>query len=449
MLGTSLKTTFYHPNPHLQTPWNWLQFGLLSFPLSPFLGGLSIVVASLLTWRKQYKIISKNPIHKGFAILSILLLITTAFAPHKLEALLGLFNLVPFFFFFTGLTPLIPTTTQLRQISWIMVFGSVPVLIIGFGQLFLSWNFQFHVLWIVFDWIIAPEKSLSGRMAANFMHPNTLASYLVTIFILGLGLWLENYHQLKQKNRLIIFLTITVFANFIALILTNSRNGWGIAVFACLAYALYKGWRFIVAAVVSITSCFFLAAFAPSPIAEFFRRFVPYAIWARLNDDMFPDRPIALMRKTQWEFAWNLTQQHPLTGSGLRSFSGLYKTQMQIDVNHPHNLFLMLSAETGLITTLIFCGLLFWILITATQILWKSKSLEPENRLIFLSYLITFIGWILFNTVDITIFDIRLNTLSWVFVAALSGVMYKYSSYQFSEIQSPHPQPPPRKRGGD
>ncbi|MFN6394965.1 MAG: O-antigen ligase family protein [Aphanizomenon sp.] len=427
MLGNRLNKTFYHPNSRLQTPWNWLQFGLLSFPLSPFLGGISIVVASLLTWRKQHQIISQNPIHKGFAILSILLLITSGFAPHKLDAFLGLFNLLPFFFFFTGLTPLIQTPAQLRQISWIMVFGSVPILIIGFGQLFLGWNFQFQFLWIVFDWIVAPEKSLSGRMASNFMHPNTLAAYLLTIFILGLGLWLENYHKLKQKNPLIIFLTITVFANFIALILTNSRNGWGITIFTCLAYALYRGWRLIVTVVVSITSCFFLAAFAPSPIAQFFRLFVPYGIWARLNDDMFPDRPVGLMRKTQWEFAWNLTQQHPLTGSGLRSFGGLYKNQIQIDVNHPHNLFLMLSAETGLITTLLFCGLLISILITASQLLWKSKSIEPENRLIFFSYLITFIGWILFNTVDVTTFDIRLNTLSWVFVASLCGVMYQYT----------------------
>lgn len=428
MLGNRLNKTFDHPNPRLQTPWNWLQFGLISFPLSPFLGGISIVVASLLTWRKQYHIISDRPIHKGFAILSILLLITTGFAPSKLDAVLGLFNFIPFFFFFTGLTPLIQTPAQLRQIAWIMVFGSVPVFIIGFGQLFLGWNFQFQFLWIVFDWVVAPEKSLSGRMTANFMHPNTLAAYLVTIFIFGLGLWLENYHKLKRKNRLIIFLTITVFANFIALILTNSRNGWGITIFACLAYALYKGWRLIVAAVFTITSFCFLAAFAPSPIAQFFRNVVPYGIWARLNDDMFPDRPVGLMRKTQWEFAWNLTQQHPFTGSGLRSFGGLYKTQMQIDVNHPHNLFLMLSAETGLITTLLFCGLLIWILIAASQILWKSKYIEPENRLIFFSYLITFSGWILFNTVDVTTFDIRLNTLSWVFVAALSGVMYQYQS---------------------
>ncbi|MFM6132830.1 MAG: O-antigen ligase family protein, partial [Sphaerospermopsis kisseleviana] len=220
--------------------------------------------------------------------------------------------------------------------------------IIGFGQLFLGWSFKIQFLWVLIDLTIAPGGDPPGRMASVFMHANTLAAYLVTIFILGLGLWLDNYQKLQQKipqkiitnYRTLIFLTISVIANFLALILTNSRNAWGIAIITCLAYALYQGWRLIVAGFLSIATSILLAAFAPGAIAQFFRRFVPYFIWARLNDQMFPDRPVALMRKTQWEFAWNLTQQHPFTGWGLRSFSGLYKTKMQIDLGHPHNLFL-------------------------------------------------------------------------------------------------------------
>ncbi|MBD2294854.1 O-antigen ligase family protein [Anabaena sphaerica FACHB-251] len=439
MLGASLNKAFYHPEPSLQPAWNSLQFGLLVFPISPFLGAVTISLASLITWAKKYRTISRRPLHQGFAILSFLLLITTGFASHKLEAFLGLFNLLPYFFVFAGLTSLIQTPAQLRQIAWIMVFGSLPVVIIGFGQLFLGWTLKLQFLWILLDWTVAPGGEPAGRMASVLMHANTLAAYLVTIFILGLGLWLENYQKLKQKltvknsssplsYRPIIFLTIAVFANFIALILTNSRNGWVIAIVTCLAYAFYQGWRLIVAGFLSIATSILLAAFAPSAIAQFFRRFVPYFIWARLNDDMYPDRPVALMRKTQWEFAWNLTQQHPFTGWGLRSFSGLYKAQMATDLGHPHNLFLMLSAETGLVTTLLFCGLLAGIIITASQVLWQSKSLEPENRLIFFSYLLAFIGWILFNTVDVTTFDIRLSTLFWVYLAALCGVIYQYKS---------------------
>lgn len=434
MLGVSLNKAFYHPDSSLQPAWNSLQFGLLVFPVNPFLGAVTIFLAALITWAKKSRTISQKPLHKGFAILSLLLLITTGFASHKLEAFLGLFNLLPYFFVFAGLTSLIQTPAQLWRIAWIMIIGSLPVVIIGFGQLFLGWSFKIQFLWVLIDLTIAPGGDPPGRMASVFMHANTLAAYLVTIFILGLGLWLENYQKIQQKiqqkittnYRTLIFLTITVIANFLALILTNSRNAWGIAIITCLAYALYQGWRLVVAGFLSIATSILLAAFAPEAIAQFFRRFVPYFIWARLNDQMYPDRPVALMRKTQWEFAWNLTQQHPFTGWGLRSFSGLYKTKMQIDLGHPHNLFLMLSAETGLITTLLFCGLLIWILITAGKTLWKSKYLEPENRIIFFSYLLAFIGWIIFNTVDVTTFDLRLSTLFWVFLAALCGVVYKY-----------------------
>jgi O-antigen ligase len=440
MLGASLNKAFYHPDSSLQIPWNSLQFGLLVFPLNPFLGAVTISLAALITWAKKYRLIIRRPLHQGFAILSLLLLITTGFASHKLEAFLGLFNLLPYFFVFAALTALIQTSAQLRQIAWIIVFGSLPMVIIGFGQLFLGWSFKLQFLWELIDSTLSPGGEPPGRMASVLMHANTLAAYLVTIFILGLGLWLENYQKLKQKLKVknlpissstyrpVIFLTIAVFANFIALILTNSRNGWVIAIITCLAYALYQGWRLIVAGCMSIATVILLAAFAPSASAQFFRRFIPYFIWARLNDDIYPDRPVALMRKTQWEFAWNLTQQHPFTGWGLRSFSGLYKAKMATDLGHPHNLFLMLSAETGLITTLLFSGILAGILFTASQLLWQSESLEPENRLIFFSYLLAFISWILFNTVDVTTFDLRLSTLSWVFIAALCGVIFHHDS---------------------
>ncbi|WP_017651414.1 O-antigen ligase family protein [Fortiea contorta] len=440
MLGASLNKAFDHPQTNLQFPWQCTQWGLLVFPLSPFLGAVAIVLASLVTWSRQHQTIIRRPLNWGFALVSALLIVTTGFADDKVAAFLGLFNLLPYFFVYTGLSALIQTTAQLRQIAYILVIGSVPVVIFGWGQLFLGWNFDFKFLWIVLEWAIAPGGNPSGRMASILMHANTLAAYLVIVFILALGLWLEKYRQLKQ-TRLIaqnkqlstlpfIFLTIALLGNFIALILTNSRNGWAIAIFACLAYALYQGWRLIVGAVVVIVASILSAAFAPSPVAQFFRRFIPAFFWARLNDDMYPDRPLALMRKTQWEFAWSLTQQHPWTGWGLRSFSKLYQAKMQISLGHPHNIFLMLAAETGIPTTLLFCALLIWILIAGIQLLVHSNYLNPEQRLIFFSYLTVGIGCVLLNTVDVTLFDLRLNTFFWVIFSAISGATYHYHRHE-------------------
>ncbi|MEH2050816.1 O-antigen ligase family protein [Nostoc sp.] len=456
MLGASLNKVFDYFKSRWQSSWNYSLWALLIFPLSPLVGAVTVGFVSLITWLKQSRKINRRPINWGFALLSMLLIVSAGFAQDKTAAFLGLFNFLPFFLLFAAHSALIQTFAQLRQMAWALVIGSMPVVIIGFGQLFLGWSFKFEILWVVLSWTVRPGGNPPGRIASFFLHANTFAAYLTIVFILGLGLWLEQWTE-RQRGRgaegqrgrwerltatfpllsqspipnpqspiPFLFLTVAVIADFIALIFTNSRNGWAIAIFACLAYALYQGWRILVGGVAAIVSSVLLAAFAPSPVAHIFRWVVPAFFWARLNDDMYPNRPVALMRKTQWEFAWSLAQQHPLTGWGLRSFSTLYNAKMQIPLGHPHNLFLMLSAETGFLNALLFCGLLAWILITGVQLLQKSK-INTGDRLIFFSYLLAFGGWILLNTVDVTLFDFRLNALSWLIVAAICGVIDRYS----------------------
>ncbi|MEH2235561.1 O-antigen ligase family protein [Nostoc sp.] len=444
MLGASLNKLFYYFKSHWQSSWNYSLWAMLIFPLSPLLGAVTIGVVSLITWVKQYRKISRRPLNWGFALLSVLLIISAGFAQDKTTAFVGLFNLLPFFLVLAAHSTLIQTFAQLRQMAWILVIGSMPVVTIGLGQLFLGWSLKFEILWIVLAWTIRPGGNPPGRIASLFLHANTFAAYLVIVFILGLGLWLEQWRlgiryrglSIGKNSVPFLFLTVAIITNFIALIFTSSRNGWAIAIFACLAYALYQGWRILVGSVAAIVSSVLLAAFAPSPVAQFFRQYVPAFFWARLNDDMYPDRPVALMRKTQWEFAWSLAQEHPWTGWGLRSFSRLYKAQMQIPLGHPHNFFLMLSAETGFPSTFLFCGLLAWILITGVQLLRKSIYINTEDRLIFFSYLLAFVGWILLNTVDVTLFDIRLNALSWLILAAICGVVHRYNQQNRLDISS-------------
>ena len=465
MLGTRLKTAFRHPNPNLQFPWNLAQLGLFIFPLSPFLGAVTLGLASLKTWLQQHRTIIRRPLNWGFALLGVLLIISSALAENKTEAFLGLFNFLPFFLFFVGFSALVETPSQLRQLTWNLVISSVPVVIIGFGQLFLGWTCKLEILWIVLEINILHQGDPPGRMASIFMHANTLAAYLVIVFILGLGLWLESYQQLRGKDLRttkrqkdkedkedkeeiyisslsspsplsppsshlpFLFLTVVLIANFVALILTNSRNAWAIAIAACLAYAVYQGWRILVAFVSGVVASVMLAAFAPSPIAVIFRKVVPAFFWARLNDQMYPHRPPALMRKTQWQFAWSLAEQRPWTGWGLRNFTALYKAQSQIRLGHPHNLFLMLSAETGLPSTLLFCGLLGWILFGGIQVLRTSKDIDQKDKLILFSYLLVLVGWVLFNTADVTLFDFRLNTLAWLLFSTVCGVVYRYNQH--------------------
>ncbi|MGD1909453.1 MAG: O-antigen ligase family protein [Rivularia sp. (in: cyanobacteria)] len=432
----SIWSYLQHWDPKLRFSWHCLQLGLFVFPLFPALGAVGLFLSAIISCLRQYRQIIKNPFYRGFILLSALLVITIGFAHDKVTAFLGLFNLLPFFLLFAGWSHLIQTTAQLKQISWILTINSLPVVILGIGQLFLGWGTSGLVSNIL-GWSLVAGGNPPNRMASVFMYANTLAGYLAIVFILSFGLWLQEWRKFRKRRQgdklessppfppisqsphPLLFLSLAVIINFVGLILTNSRNAWVIALVACLAYAVYQGWHLIVAGVTGIATSVLLAAFAPPTIAELFRKVVPAFFWARFNDQLYPDRPLALMRTTQWKFAWSLTIQRPWTGWGLRSFSDIYQTQMNLWLGHPHNLFLMLSAETGLPATLLFCGLLGWIFIKGVRFL---RIIPKEDKLIFFSYLLVFVSWILFNLVDVTLFDFRLNTLLWLMLGTICGV---------------------------
>ncbi|MEG4534024.1 O-antigen ligase family protein [Microcoleus sp. D2_18a_D3] len=471
-----------HPDPRLQIPWNFAQVGMLIFPLIPILGALGLFLGLAGTCKQKFRQISRRPLNRGFAILSALLVITAVFAHNRIEAFVGLYNFLPFFILFAAFSSLIQTLPQLRQLSWIIVISSIPVIILGLGQQFLGWS-GIDQLQPVFGWVLEPKGNPPGRMASVFMYANILACYLTIAFILAMGLWMEEVNcqlsvgscqlavvsrhhlpmpnaQCPMPNAQCLFLSFAAIGNGVALIFTNSRNAWGLAVLTVLAFAFYVGYKKLLAAVLSVASTVFLSAFGPEPLRQSLRRIVPAFFWARLTDEMFPNRPTATLRTTQWEFAWSMTQQRPWTGWGLRNFTPLYQVQMQEWLGHPHSLILMLTAETGIPATLLLFGLVGWVLARSVLLLanWplfpgdikheKIATLEKaENalvfnqnsisnitnqvvgqdvraadRLIFFSYLLAFAACTLFNTVDVTLFDFRLNTTSWLLLAAICGV---------------------------
>ncbi|MEO1185469.1 MAG: O-antigen ligase family protein, partial [Cyanobacteria bacterium J06636_27] len=407
-----------HSNPKLQFSWYLTQLGLLIFPLIPSLGALNLIIALVVTYRTEYRKIINRPLNWGFTLIGLLLIGTTLLADNKIAALLGLFNFVPFFLVFAGFSALIQTKTQLRQLSWILVIGSVLVDIIGIGHMYLGWGTS--LFWeIILGWKLEQGINPVTRMGSVMMNSNLLAAYLIIVFTLGLGLWIENWqkiHKIKLETSKItsnipslptpfILLTLILIGDFTVLILTHSRNGWGNAIFVCVAYAIYQGWYKIIAGLTVVATSIMIAARAPLAIAQWFRSVIPEFFWIRLRNEVYSGVPEVTHRKSQWELAWSLTLQRPWTGWGLRNFSFIFEAKTNYWMGHPHNLFLMLSAETGLPTTILFFGFLGWLFVAGVRLMQNSKFVHSkEDRLLLLSYLLVFAAWLVFNTVDVTIY---------------------------------------------
>ncbi|PSF39336.1 polymerase [Aphanothece hegewaldii CCALA 016] len=427
--------------------WEWrlVKVSVLIFPLVPELGGLGLLIASIRSISKHFSSIIKQPIVWGLGVISLWLILTSSLSPRPIDAFLGLGNFLPFFLLFLGLSYLITTPSQLRQLAWRLLIPSGLVFLLGLGQLFLGWGVP-----AIIDPIVSadfpPYGDPIGRMSSVFMYANILAFYFLMVFILGIGLTIDVFQQWRlnpsAKNRFsLIFLGLTTLGNGLGLILTNSRNAWGLAFLTGLVFALYLGWRALVAGFAVLASSIGLASWGPSPIKEGFRQFVPAYFWARLSDELY-QRPYALLRSTQWKFALQMMLDRPLTGWGLRNFSPMYKAQMKLWLGHPHNLFLMFLAETGIIGTILFCVWVGWILYLAVKLLIVQfsipRSLRHSGHLIFLTYLLAFGEAILFNCFDISAIDGKVNTLGWIILSAIAGIVIKsenflQKTYQFND----------------
>jgi O-antigen ligase len=412
-----------YPDPRLKSCWQGLQAGILLLPLLPNLGCVITLIGVFTTWKYRFKLMIKDPINQGLGLFSILLILTTIWAEDPFNALLGLGNFIPYFIVFAGFSELIQTPHQLRKLAWLIVIPAIPIIILGLGQQFLSWSGG-DPLQGLLGWTLPLNGNPPGRMSSVFMYANILAAYLLLVLTLATGLLIEQLKMILNNNhsksiKSFIFLCIVVTITAIALIVTYSRNAWGLVIFIFLAYAIYLGWQGLVGLILSGILAILGAAFAPDPIRKSLRLIVPAYFWQRLTDQNF-ERPIETLRITQWKFAWNLTLQRPLTGWGLRSFTPLYENQMNVWMGHPHNLLLMLTAEIGIPATLLFVGIIGFILAKFIRIL-TIKDMNALDRLILLSYGLAFAVYTLFNLADVTLFDFRVNTFGWLILAAIWG----------------------------
>ncbi|MDX2098445.1 MAG: O-antigen ligase family protein [Leptolyngbyaceae cyanobacterium bins.59] len=418
-------------------------------------------MTSIWLCARYHSFLLHKPLILGFIGLTVWLITTAIFAVDVEPALLGLFNFVPGLIVFAGFSCLFQSIRQLRQIAWLLILTTVPIVLIGMGQLFWGWAGHPKLFGIVLDLLVDRGGNPPGRMASIFQYANSLAAYLLMVFCLGLGLWFEAWDMAQAKNNpftslpnalrspaliRLSFLSLILVGVTAAILLTSSRNAWFLGVTSFLVFAIYRRWTWIIGAIGVGISCIGGASFGPDPLRPWLRAWVPPFLWARLSDEMFQNRPVPELRTTQWQFAWSMVEQRPWTGWGLRSFTPLYEAAQNYWIGHPHNLFLMIAAESGLISAFLLFGLVGFVTfrgILHLQFISCQQEHEDSNltdwsqpNLIWLAYLVAFGACTLFNVLDVTIFDVRLNLIGWSLLAAINGVLCQQEPIRSSTLKS-------------
>ena len=231
----------------------------------------------------------------------------------------------------------------------------------------------------------AVEYLSRGRAFVPFPTPSALAGYLILLAPLSAALLLETGKNiLKSSTSLLAVILISI-----ALLATQSIGGFlslvlSTAVFLC-ARKKWQAKKIIIPFLCGLILSGFGLILLRNTSAHIF------------NTPLFS----LINRSSYWKEAMNVISQHPFAGVGL----GNYPFFKSIS---PHNSYLQIWAEIGILGLISFVGL-------AYRTLAKQKG--SWNNALWIGSL----AFLIHNLVDFTFFQPEVSLLWWVVAALLTG----------------------------
>ena len=391
------------------------RFSPIALPYLSYVGIVGLLADTIYLWKTFRRSPIEPPLQTGLLWISGLMVISSCFAVDRGEAFLQLTNYFPYFLMFAVLPYFLKGIVQLERLALDLVLTSMPLNLLAFGEYLLR-----------SPWVSRPVRRLGwvkwlrdrpheGRAMVTFGHPNALAAYLVVVFGLGLGLILC-YHGRRsagqsraRSNRFThpVWLYAATFLNLLGIFSAGSRNGLLVAISQLILVSLLsRASRAIwIAGLVSIGGM--LAGVAALGLGG----------RTQLVDTWTDESRLLI-----WRIAIDMIRERPLFGWGLGNYKLQYPQRIvglnaqETYVGHPHNLWLMLGCEAGLLVAI---ALTIWVGVICFRAVKQLMQAPSNDRAIILSYLAAFWGCMAFSLFDVPLFDARLNVMGWLLLAGL------------------------------
>ena len=395
--------------------WVCFQVGLLLLASSALLGGLSLLVALILGSRGRWRPLA-DPANRVLLLASLLMVLGAAGATSGWLAWVGLGNWLPFFWAFWGFQPYLVTPEARRRVGWMLVAGTVPVVVTGFGQLWWGWSGPWQALNGAIIWHLKAGGNPEGRLAGLFDYANIAGSWLALAWPFTLAALVQP--GLSRQGRALILLMASAVAA--AVLLTDSRNAWGALVLAMPLVLGAASWGWLLPLLLIALAVVAAATLpgVPEALQGPARQLVPEAIWARLSDLRYSgQRPLAITRLAQWQTALGLIAERPWLGWGAAAFSLIYPQRTGHWHGHPHNLPIDRALSHGLPAAVLVVGLVLALLGRSAQRGMVGGALF--DRAWWAAALVL----VALHASDIPMYDSRINVAGWVLLAGLRAFL--------------------------
>ena len=415
----------------MTTPFNLKKIGCILFlvgifvlPSMLFFGALFLLLAGIvgsITNNKSYFTDNWNKIFFISGIIIIISVLTHIYSPNdsyniildSKSSILGCLNWLPFFWLFWAIQPYIDSKKKRKKAGLILIAGTFPVLISGFGQYFFEWTGPFEILNGLVVWYQRPlgDHGLTGP----FNNQNYAGAWLSLVWPFSIALLLEKTNSsLKKFTAISFFLSIGLAA-----ILTNSRNAWA-SLFLSIPLVLSIRslfWLLPIIFLLLIISAVTSSELFTGIFQETFRTIIPEKIWMEFT------QKVELPRIQMFISALKISLVEPIFGLGAATFPIIYELQNNVWRGHPHNLILELAVSYGYPVTIIIFSSISLLLIKSSKFVFDKKINEIQFFSFEKAWWSSIFILLISQCFDIQYFDGRISIMFWLLLAGLKTII--------------------------
>ena len=369
--------------------------------IGPFLIFLACVCGSSLQGFNALFVKKMYPLY----LFSALILVSAFASPFGLQSCGGMFNWLPFFWLFWSLSIYLRDKNNIKCVALSLVYGTIPVLIIGFSQLIFGFNESLRIFGSFIVWHLLD----SGEFTGLFYNRNICAAWLAASFPFFVAA-IRSQIRLKQDVSKKSVASLALFSVSLAMILSNSRNAVGSLIFGSLGmiadvssvnqwignfkFSKFRIALFGIAAVSFFSICLGLL----NPVLDALSQFLA-------NED----------RLEIWRFGVLIASNNFLVGSGPGGFTGYVSLLSPFDepFYHVHSLPLDLWISYGFLSLAVFLVYVFVWLFMAVRSGMLQESLYTK------AWMISFVLLIIVHVTDLPYLDARINLVGWILFSGI------------------------------
>ena len=398
--------------------------GIFILPSMFFFAAICIFLAGLIGTFIHKESYFKDNWNKFLFICGSILIVSLSTHIYKLNSsysdlldsnlsILGILNWLPFFWLFWAIQPYINSQKKRKRTALILIAGTFPVLISGFGQYFFNWTGPLEILNGLIIWYQRPlgDNGLTGP----FNNQNYAGAWLSLVWPFSIAFFIEKTSNIPKKFSVtFFFLSIGLAA-----ILTNSRNAW-LSIILSVPFVIntnslfiYFSAVFLISIIITITSSeLFTGLFQ-----EAFRTVIPEKIWMEFIQKVELSRLDIFLSSVKISFV------QPIFGLGGGSFPIIYEFQNNIWRGHPHNLILELAISYGYPVTILIFSFIALLVIKSSQFIFNKKLNNIEYFSSEKAWWSSIFILLVSQFFDVQYFDGRISVMFWILLAGLKTII--------------------------